>query len=394
MVVSITQKTKSYSTARVYTSLPVRLWNSYITSIHQTIWYSTLHQTEENGSCKYVLSTSGPIDALQNVDLECPRPPFGGLQDFDISSSGISLVVQNPANAIDPTKLPRTLLYYIPRSTFTEDPPHKLHLVDVPGASGDSSYPVFSPNGEYLAFLRSRNAENEYDSYRVAVTNLVRHESKVIDVLGVEGRKGRALLSAQSIYWNKNRSKVYTIATENGRGSFFQLMSSISDVSRPLPITSDGTVINVSPCGLSGFDDRLLITSSSFIDSCLYTLIDPDTKASRLLSSTSENGLKFGLSPSQISEFWFPGVADTKIHALVMKPSDFDQNKRYPLALLLHGGPVAAWMESWSTRWYVFSRPKSQYYSPIILYSSKLYRLKYHSGGKSSVIRKPHKSKQ
>ena len=174
----------------------MRLWNSYITSNRQTIWYSTLHQTKENGRKKYVLSSSGSTNALENTELECPVPPFGGLEDFDISRSGIVVVTRNSANTRDPRKLPRTLLYYIPLSTFTEDPPSKLHLVEVPGASGDSSRPTFSPDGESLAFLRMKNAQNSYDSYRVVVVSLLRQESKVTDVIGVEGRKGRALLSA------------------------------------------------------------------------------------------------------------------------------------------------------------------------------------------------------
>ena len=39
------------------------------------------------------------------------------------------------------------------------------------------------------------------------------------------------------------------------------------------------------------------------------------------------------------------------VQALVMKPSDFDKSKKYPLAFLIHGGPQGAWNDNWSTRW-------------------------------------------
>ena len=278
-------------------------------------------------------------------------PPFGGLQDFDISRSGIAFATKNPENLRGPVKLPRTLIYYIPRSTYTGDLSGKLHLVDVPGSSGDSSYPVFSPNGESLAFLQTKDPENVYGGNCVVVADLLKHESKVVDVLGVEGRKKGAILSAQSVFWNKSSTKIYTIAIENGRGLLFQLSSGISDVFRPFPVTSDGTVTNISPCGPLHANDQLLVTSSSLIDSCVFTLVEPAAGKSRIISSSSKNGLKFGLSPSQISEFWFPGAADIKVHVLVVKPSNFDESKSYPLALFIHGGPMAAWTESWSTRW-------------------------------------------
>jgi len=35
----------------------------------------------------------------------------------------------------------------------------------------------------------------------------------------------------------------------------------------------------------------------------------------------------------------------------VYKPSNFEEGKKYPLALLIHGGPQGAWGDSWSTRW-------------------------------------------
>ena len=43
------------------------------------------------------------------------------------------------------------------------------------------------------------------------------------------------------------------------------------------------------------------------------------------------------------------------MHALVVRPSTFSQNgnnrKKYPLCMLIHGGPQGAWQDSWSTRW-------------------------------------------
>lgn len=34
-----------------------------------------------------------------------------------------------------------------------------------------------------------------------------------------------------------------------------------------------------------------------------------------------------------------------------MYPPGFDKSKTYPLLFYIHGGPQAAWTDSWSTRW-------------------------------------------
>lgn len=93
------------------------------------------------------------------------------------------------------------------------------------------------------------------------------------------------------------------------------------------------------------------MTSSSLVDNSTYSLL-LETGVHRLLSSNSLSGAKFGLSNERISEIHFPGASpDTRIQAWVVKPSDFDKARKYPLAYLIHGGPQGAWEDSWSTRW-------------------------------------------
>ena len=49
--------------------------------------------------------------------------------------------------------------------------------------------------------------------------------------------------------------------------------------------------------------------------------------------------------------FWFTGAEGTKVQGFLVKPPNFDPNKKYPLKFLMHGGPQTAWGDSWSYRW-------------------------------------------
>ena len=38
-------------------------------------------------------------------------------------------------------------------------------------------------------------------------------------------------------------------------------------------------------------------------------------------------------------------------HGFVVKPANFDASKKYPLLVLIHGGPQGAWSDNWGYRW-------------------------------------------
>ena len=44
------------------------------------------------------------------------------------------------------------------------------------------------------------------------------------------------------------------------------------------------------------------------------------------------------------TDFWFPGFNGDSIHGFLTKPPDFDPSKKYPLVLLIHGGPQWCWL--------------------------------------------------
>jgi dipeptidyl aminopeptidase/acylaminoacyl peptidase len=49
--------------------------------------------------------------------------------------------------------------------------------------------------------------------------------------------------------------------------------------------------------------------------------------------------------------FWFEGAAGTRVQAMLIRPPKFDATKKYPLLVLLHGGPQTMWSNAWGYRW-------------------------------------------
>jgi dipeptidyl aminopeptidase/acylaminoacyl peptidase len=58
-----------------------------------------------------------------------------------------------------------------------------------------------------------------------------------------------------------------------------------------------------------------------------------------------------GLEMNAPETFWFEGAEKTKVQAMLIRPPNFDASKKYPLLVLLHGGPQTMWSNAWGYRW-------------------------------------------
>jgi dipeptidyl aminopeptidase/acylaminoacyl peptidase len=57
--------------------------------------------------------------------------------------------------------------------------------------------------------------------------------------------------------------------------------------------------------------------------------------------------------------FWFEGAGGSRVQAMLLRPPKFSATKKYPLLVLLHGGPQTMWSNAWGYRWnaQAFSAP-------------------------------------
>jgi dipeptidyl aminopeptidase/acylaminoacyl peptidase len=52
-----------------------------------------------------------------------------------------------------------------------------------------------------------------------------------------------------------------------------------------------------------------------------------------------------------LEEFWVEGAEKARVQGFLVKPPDFNPIKKYPVLVLIHGGPQGSWGESWTYRW-------------------------------------------
>ena len=342
---SATEK-KSRSSAKAYSDLFVRHWDSWQTDNKNELWYGLLKKSDD----KYELQGKG-LHRLTGEDgprFESPVPPFGGTSDFDVSSSGIVFVSRDPD--VSPATTTTTNLYYVPLKSFTDADPPLPQQVKTGDLRGYSSSPVFSPDGTKVAFARMKHHQYESDKPRLLLIPDIKDLSSVQEFYETKDGRGGWDTRPDSITWSNDGKQLFITAEHRGRTLLWSLPSSPAEAKDlPTPIFSDGSVTEAKPLGTEG--SQLFVTSTSLVDSSCYSVLDPASKSVEAVSSSSKHGKSFGLSRSQCDEFWYKGAEGYDLHALVVKPSHFDEKKRYPLAFLIHGGPQGAWLDSWSTRW-------------------------------------------
>ncbi|KAK4938472.1 hypothetical protein LTR10_021101 [Elasticomyces elasticus] len=344
---------KQHSSARLYDSLFVRHWDTYITDQRNSIFTGLLQKSEPvvtSRQGRYNLL--GFKNALRGTRLECPIPTFGGTDHFDIGPTGLTIVAKDPD--LNPATHTRGHCYFLPKTDLMDLSVPKFRRIRVPGLNGAVTSPVFSPSGESLAFLKMGADGYESDKNRIVLAHGLGDRDLVAnELMHTMDGKGGWDRSPTSLKWTLDGKTLLMEAEDVGRGCLFALdleLQAPGPSWRPRQLTHSGYIIDLAP--MAADSHLFLVSSNSLTENSLYTIVDPSGQSEPVVvSSLSGEGSRFGLTPDQVSSLWWRGGNDQPVHAWMMRPSFFRADHKYPLAYLIHGGPQGAWNDQWSTRW-------------------------------------------
>lgn len=78
--------------------------------------------------------------------------------------------------------------------------------------------------------------------------------------------------------------------------------------------------------------------------------VDSDTGTARALTEHNREPLA-ALDLAKAESFVFPGAGGDEVGGMLVRPPAFDATRKYPVLMLLHGGPQTQWGNTWSYRW-------------------------------------------
>lgn len=308
------------------------------------LWYNQL--TLEDGKWKL----AGDLHNLvKDTDLEAPAGMYDTqdpLAFFDVCHRGITFLARDLTKR-SPEFSISSFPYFVPVRSFTLPPTEKPLGINWPldKEPGMGVQIKFAPDASTIGFLHTQVSDLYNVRFYLAFTNSL-HAFDVFEMITRLDDKEHDPPAAFEFAGSSDA--IIMQSQRSGRVVLSHLK--LHDGEKPKYITSEGTAAAFYPLE-EGNWDKILVSSNSFVDSSLWEIFSvPDASLVRTVSSATKEGAKFGISSKMVSDIWFEGADDICVQSFIIRPSDFDENKKYPWLFLPHGGPVSAWNDGWMTR--------------------------------------------
>ncbi|HKE04747.1 MAG TPA: S9 family peptidase [Blastocatellia bacterium] len=200
---------------------------------------------------------------------------------------------------------------------------------------GSDTTPRYSPDGKFIAY-RSQ-ARNGYESDRFRLMLLDRKAGTVKELSTNFDRW------VGELAWSPDSQNIFIGAEDRGREMIG--VASINGGIKPLITNTASNGITLSSDGKA-----LAFTRSSLTMPAEVFAANSDGTGARQLTQANAN-LLAQLDLNKGEDFEFAGALKAKIHGFIVKPPQFDKTKKYPMILIIHGGPQGAWLDNWGYRW-------------------------------------------
>ncbi|MFN2332943.1 MAG: prolyl oligopeptidase family serine peptidase [Wenzhouxiangellaceae bacterium] len=290
-------------------------------------YFDTWLDAERENHLFRVRATGGEIEPLTRPAGLRLSSSSAGADDYDVSPDGqrLAVVVDSATDGIYPN--PDVLLVRI----GNDDDPVNLTL----GNAAPDSAPMFSPDGQLLAFSR-QHIPGFYGDQR----KLMLHELTTGRTRLVHGDWDR---SAEGLVWSPDSAGLFGAIDDAGTRRVYFLPLSGAD---PVAIT-DATNYD----GLSIAEDGTLIArNQSFVYPPRVVRVEVEAGAGERLETFNDEVLA-GVDTGTYESVIYTGADGAEIQMWVHYPPGFDPDSKYPLFLLIHGGPHGAISNMFHFRW-------------------------------------------
>jgi dipeptidyl aminopeptidase/acylaminoacyl peptidase len=268
-----------------------------------------------------------PVDVTAGGDFDVPVPPFGGSSDYAFLQDGQS-VVFTTKRGTDQAWHTNADIYRVGIAGGVPD-----NLTSTLG--GWEQHPLPSPDGRALAFLSQERPGFESDRWRLMVLDFQTNRTR-------EVTRGFDRSVGEFIWLPDSREVVFT-AQDGHRNAVFRMALT----GRPTRILRSG-----NPGQLSLAGDTLLVFVSDAIDKPGQVFSWDLRARGEPVQVTALNAERLaGVTMHPAEEISWVGADGSTVHGMLVRPPQFRRGGRYPLLVLIHGGPQGAWRDNFHSRW-------------------------------------------
>jgi dipeptidyl aminopeptidase/acylaminoacyl peptidase len=324
------QKARKYN-ARVYTTFPIRNWDKWREPRQPHVFVQDLAGGEARdllaGSSLAGARGFGGRVAPGIEELDAIWAPDGGSIVFVASRNG-----DRAAFAFTHTDLWQVEL--------AGGEPRRLTGGDSPEAGDSYGTPRFSGDGSRLFALVEPQSASAYSAARLAAFSWpgAKPSSRV------EAPAARAVTS---FALSERGDRAWFGAEDAGQEDILAARVGKPGTT-PVATPETGAYSNLVGGGI-GATPTLIALYDSATSPPEIVRIDPVRGTHRTLSTFAQ-AKTAALDLAPVEHFWFES-GGRRIHNMLVRPPGFDPSRKYPLFVLIHGGPNIAWRDQFVLRW-------------------------------------------
>jgi dipeptidyl aminopeptidase/acylaminoacyl peptidase len=290
---------------------------------HWTAW------KDNKRSHVFVVSTdTGETRDLTPGDWDAPPFSLGGPTDYAFAPDSQKLAFVRNTDKVEAASTNNDI-FIVP---VTGGEPTRITGTNM----GADVSPAFSPDGRWMAYRSQARAGFEADIWKLMLYDRQTGKTRVLG--------DKYDFQVESFVFSPDSQTIYFVAGERGLAPVYSIPVNGGQMKK---VISEGYNDDVK---VSSDGSTLVFTRSSAAMPTEIFRANADGTGVTQLTHTNDALLSgFGLKPIESVEW--KGAAGTMIHGFIAKPANFTPSKKWPLLVLIHGGPQSAWNDSWGYRW-------------------------------------------
>ena len=297
------------------------------------------HWNDGKRSHLFVVSADGsaaPRDLTPGADYDVPPDQRGGPGDINFSPDSKEICFTAVTDKMEAISTNGDL--------FTV-PVAGGEIKRITTQHGFDGEPAYSPDRKYIAYHAQLTPEYESDRWRVMLYD--RQTGKIENLTEGFDR------SADELAWSADSRTIYFTAENETQKPVYAMAARAGAEPKKIIADTYNSSISFSADGKTLAFERtsLMMPAEVFAAASDGSNVRQLTDHNHAILATLE------MNPPET--FWFDGAEGTKVQAIMIRPPKFDATKKYPLLVILHGGPQTMASNAWSYRWndQVFSAP-------------------------------------
>ncbi len=200
---------------------------------------------------------------------------------------------------------------------------HDLEIIELTSREGTETSPKVSPDGSKVSFIGSTWSKNFYNDRKMYIMDLDGSNLKCITT-DLDQTPGPP-------FWSDNSLGVYFNVREFGQSNVYY-----TNLSGKITKVSQGNHM-LTMNDLVGNNAVATWTNPSNPSDIVSFSVKKFNKIDRL--TDVNNDIFYNVEFGKVEEINYKSVDGQIVQGWVVKPPQFDSNKKYPLVLRIHGGP-------------------------------------------------------